>query len=90
MRLFINKHQGSFVYGSFALIAIAIYCLFLWHGWLFAANDMQFHLHEINELRQNISHGSLNPLIATFVFNNNGNAVISLYPKWPLYLYAFA
>lgn len=90
MRLFINKHQGSFVYGSFALIAIAIHCLFLWHGWLFAANDMQFHLHEINELRQNISHGSLNPLIATFAFNNNGNAVISLYPKWPLYLYAFA
>ncbi|MDS1014390.1 hypothetical protein QT353_00155 [Lentilactobacillus buchneri] len=90
LRVFISNHRKDFPYVCFVMIAIIIHFPFLFHGWLFAANDMQFHLHEIYELQQNIIHKSFNPLIATFAFNNNGNAVMSLYPKWPLYIYAMA
>ncbi len=81
-------HRDVIFYLSFILIAFLVHLEFLMHGWLFAANDQQFHLQRIYELYQNIVHGNLNPLIATYTFNNNGNAVMSLYPKWPAYVYA--
>ena len=49
---------------------------------------MQFHTQRITEMFQNMQHMNLFPFISTFTFNNNGSAVMSMYPKLPLYLYA--
>lgn len=69
-----------------ALSLISVIC-FLNYNWIFGAQDIQFHLQRINELYQNVQNLNWFPFISTFNFNQNGSAVMSMYPKLPLYLY---
>ncbi|MCP9332606.1 hypothetical protein [Lentilactobacillus hilgardii] len=73
---------------SFLALSIFNVILFLRYGWLFGAQDFQFHLQRIEELYQNSQHFNFFPSIATFAFNQNGSAVMSMYPKLPLYLFS--
>ncbi len=75
------------IVGSFFIFSILDVIVFLRYGWLFGAQDLQFHLQRIEELYQNIQHLGFFPSIATFTFNQNGSAVMSMYPKLPLYLF---
>lgn len=72
----------------FAVLSVLnVIGLFHYH-WLFGGQDLQFHLQRIDEMYRNLIHGNVNPYIATFNLNQLGSAVMSLYPKLPLYLYA--
>ncbi|EEI72598.1 hypothetical protein GQR93_13815 [Lentilactobacillus hilgardii] len=75
------------ILSSFILFSIFNVIIFLRYGWLFGAQDLQFHLQRIEELYQNSQHLNFFPSIATFTFNQNGSAVMSMYPKLPLYLF---
>ncbi len=63
--------------------------VFLKFNWLFGAPDLQFHLQRIDELYQNVLSLHFFPLLATYHFNQVGSAVMSMYPKLPLYVYVF-
>lgn len=72
----------------FALFSVvSVWLLFKYH-WLFSGQDLQFHLQRIDEMYNNLLHGHLNPYLATFDLNQMGSAVMSMYPKGPLYLFA--
>lgn len=80
--------RDGLILGSFVIFSILNVILFARYGWLFGAQDLQFHLQRIEEVYQNLRHLNLLPAIATYTFNQNGSAVMSLYPKLPLYPFA--
>ncbi|GHP13294.1 hypothetical protein YK48G_07190 [Lentilactobacillus fungorum] len=86
LMLFIKKYWvAAIVFLAFSVLNVI--GLFRYH-WLFGGQDLQFHLQRIDEMYQNLINGSLNPYLATFDLNQLGSAVMSLYPKLPLYLFA--
>lgn len=80
--------RDGLILGSFVIFSILNVILFARYGWLFGAQDLQFHLQRIEEVYQNLRHLNFLPAIATYTFNQNGSAVMSLYPKLPLYPFA--
>ncbi|TLQ20817.1 hypothetical protein FEZ41_02010 [Lentilactobacillus parafarraginis] len=80
--------RDGLILGSFVIFSILNVILFARYGWLFGAQDLQFHLQRIEEVYQTLRHLNFLPAIATYTFNQNGSAVMSLYPKLPLYPFA--
>lgn len=80
-----NKYILWLIFLSFSFLNVDIYMHF---NYLFGGQDLQFHLQRIDELYNNICHGNLFPYIATYNFNQLGSAVMSMYPKLPLYFFA--
>lgn len=73
----------------FMILSIANNGIFFFgHGWLLGGADLQFHLQRIDEIYQNLRNFNILPYIATYDFNQNGSAVMSMHPKFPLYFYA--
>lgn len=73
---------------AFLVFSIMNVILLFRYNWLFGGQDLQFHLQRIDEMTHNLLGGNLNPYLATFNLNQLGSAVMSLYPKLPLYLFA--
>ena len=84
--LFIKKYWLTAI-AFLAFSVINVIMLFRYH-WLFGGQDLQFHLQRIDEMYHSLINGNWNPYLATFNFNQLGSAVMSLYPKLPLYLFA--
>ncbi|MBV0931224.1 hypothetical protein KTE19_11045 [Lentilactobacillus sp. IMAU92037] len=82
--LFIKKYWLTAI-AFLAFSVINVIMLFRYH-WLFGGQDLQFHLQRIDEMYHSLINGNWNPYLATFNFNQLGSAVMSLYPKLPLYL----
>ncbi len=72
---------------TFSALSIFNVSLFLKFNSLLGAQDLQFHLERIDELYRNVLQGNIFPEISTFNFDQNGSAVMSMYPKLPLYLF---
>ncbi|KRL18325.1 hypothetical protein FD12_GL000033 [Lentilactobacillus rapi DSM 19907 = JCM 15042] len=90
----LNARLGSFIKRywltaiAFLVFSVVNVILLFRYNWLFGGQDLQFHLQRIDEMYNNLIRGNLNPYIATFNLNQLGSAVMSLYPKLPLYLFA--
>lgn len=80
-----NKYVIWLIFLMVSFFNVDIYVHF---NYLFGGQDLQFHLQRIDELYNNICHGNVFPYIATYDFNQLGSAVMSMYPKLPLYFFA--
>lgn len=80
-----NYYIEGILFAIFSVVSV--WLLFKYH-WLFSGQDLQFHLQRIDEMYNNLVHGHLNPYLATYDLNQLGSAVMSMYPKGPLYVFA--
>jgi hypothetical protein len=74
---------------SFAVLAIISGLLLMWHHSVGIGYDLFFHWQRIYELRKSIENSNFYPLVALNQFQQNGNAIMAMYPKMNLYPIVF-